>query len=38
MLVCLPKRAAMNVLFNVAYQPGMEKSELFLDFNVTVER
>ena len=26
----------MNVPFNVAYQPGMEKSELFLDFNATV--
>ena len=24
----------VNVPFNVAYQPGMEKSELFLDFNV----
>ncbi len=25
---------SVNIPFNVAYQPGMEKSELYLDFNV----
>lgn len=33
-MVSYKQGGTVNVPFNVAYRPGMEKSELFLDFNV----